>query len=148
MGSGKVRVRVNPKFYRPVENEDLLGSYEKAKKAFGWEPKYNLESLVEEMVLSDIELVKSGNIFSSTYLDWLVVDAETTVDSGIGSAKGSDWSVAGSEKTEDLGVVTNDKHPVAEDLNGQDGLDHVVDKKPLNANGETNGHLLEPVSCN
>ncbi|KAL7940479.1 hypothetical protein V8C42DRAFT_337456 [Trichoderma barbatum] len=80
--TGKVRVRVNPKFYRPVENHDLLGSAAKAKKMLGWEPKYTLESLVEEMVLSDIELVKNGKIFSNTNLDWLVDESKNTVDSG------------------------------------------------------------------
>ncbi|KAK7756051.1 hypothetical protein SLS62_001994 [Diatrype stigma] len=130
IGTGKVRVRVNPKFYRPVDNVDLLGSAAKAKEVFGWEPKHTLEQLVEEMVLSDIELVKNGRIFSNTYLDWLVEeaersesssitngrgpgwlvdDAENTEDSGITSGKGSTWSVAGSEKTEDSAVGTPDK---------------------------------------
>ncbi|KUL83795.1 hypothetical protein ZTR_06651 [Talaromyces verruculosus] len=132
-GTGKVRVRVNPKFYRPVENQDLLGSAAKAKEVLGWEPKYTLESLVEEMVLSDIELVKNGKIFSTTNLDWLVADeskskdscssdlatgkgsewvvedAENTEDSGTTSMKGSDWSVAGSENTEDTGMVEAEK---------------------------------------
>lgn len=124
---------MNPKYYRPVENQDLLGSAAKAKEALGWEPKYTLESLVEEMVLSDIELVKNGRIFSSTNLDWLVADeqkskdidesvlsngkgsewvvdeAENTEDSGTTSIKGSDWSVAGSENTEDSGIVDSEK---------------------------------------
>ncbi|KAI8631475.1 hypothetical protein F5Y19DRAFT_423892 [Xylariaceae sp. FL1651] len=146
-GTGKVRVRVNPKFYRPVENEDLLGSAAKAKAALGWEPKYTLESLVEEMVLADIELVKNGRIFSNTYLDWLVDESENTessgINSGITSGKGSDWSVAGSENTEDTDIgetkkaedlgITNGKGSVAQDCNVLDG---VANGKPLSNHGE------------
>ncbi|KAK7991201.1 GDP-mannose 4-6 dehydratase [Apiospora arundinis] len=80
-GTGKVRVVVNPAFYRPVENEDLLGSAAKAKEVLGWEPKYSFEGLVEEMVLSDIELVKNGKIFSNTNLDWLVDESERVDES-------------------------------------------------------------------
>lgn len=74
---------MNPKFYRPVENEDLLGSAAKAKEVLGWEPKYGFEKLVEEMVLSDIELVKNGKIFSNTNLDWLVDESGGVVGSGL-----------------------------------------------------------------
>ncbi|KAI1245860.1 hypothetical protein MGN70_012754 [Eutypa lata] len=159
-GTGKVRVRVNPKFYRPVENEDLLGSAAKAKEVLGWEPKYTLEKLVEEMVLADIELVKNGKIFSNTNLDWLVDEpehtanpaitnvkgsewladeAESTGDSGITSAKGSDWSVAGSEKTEDTGMADTEK---TEDLGTAVIQDRVVKKMRLSNTEETNGHCM------
>ena len=159
-GTGKVRVRVNPKFYRPVENEDLLGSAAKAKEVLGWEPKYTLEKLVEEMVLADIELVKNGKIFSNTNLDWLVDEpehtanpaitnvkgsewladeAESTGDSGITSAKGSDWSVAGSEKTEDTGMADTEK---TEDLGTTVIQDRVVKKMRLSNTEETNGHCM------
>ena len=37
--TGIVRVRVNPKFYRPTEVEQLLGDCTKAKNTFGWVPK-------------------------------------------------------------------------------------------------------------
>ena len=37
--TGIVRVRVNPKCYRPTEVEQLLGDCTKAKNTFGWVPK-------------------------------------------------------------------------------------------------------------
>ena len=37
--TGIVRVRVDKKFYRPTEVEQLLGDATKAKNAFGWTPK-------------------------------------------------------------------------------------------------------------
>ncbi len=33
------RVKVNPKFYRPTEVEQLLGDPTKAKTKLGWKPK-------------------------------------------------------------------------------------------------------------
>jgi GDP-D-mannose dehydratase len=33
------RVKVNPKFYRPTEVEQLLGDPTKAKTKLGWQPK-------------------------------------------------------------------------------------------------------------
>ena len=54
---GKVVVRVDPSYYRPTEVDLLLGDPTKAKTQLGWEPKYDLASLVKEMVLSDLRLV-------------------------------------------------------------------------------------------
>ncbi|RPA68310.1 GDP-mannose 4,6-dehydratase [Cyclobacteriaceae bacterium YHN15] len=55
---GDVLVMVNPMYFRPTEVELLIGDPSKSKKLLGWEPKYNLESLVKEMVHSDVELFK------------------------------------------------------------------------------------------
>ena len=38
-GTGVVRVKVNPKFYRPTEVEQLLGDPRKANEKLGWKPK-------------------------------------------------------------------------------------------------------------
>ena len=53
---GKVVVRVDPKYYRPTEVDLLIGDPTKAMTKLGWKPKYNLSSLVKEMVLSDLNL--------------------------------------------------------------------------------------------
>ncbi|KAM5446303.1 putative GDP-mannose 4,6-dehydratase [Microsporum audouinii] len=78
----KVRVKVNPEFYRPLDNETLHGSAAKARKVLGWEPKYTFKELVEEMVLSDIEAVKADKIFSTTNLDWLIPKSHSSSQSG------------------------------------------------------------------
>lgn len=70
VATSKVRVRVNPQFYRPLDNNNLLGSPAKAEQVLGWQQKYDFKSLVEEMVLSDIEATKNGSIFAHTNLDW------------------------------------------------------------------------------
>ena len=38
-GTGQVRVKVNPKFYRPTEVEQLMGDPRKANEKLGWKPK-------------------------------------------------------------------------------------------------------------
>jgi len=52
---GKVRVKVNPKFYRPAEVDLLIGDCSKAKKELGWKPKTKFKELVKMMVRSDYE---------------------------------------------------------------------------------------------
>ena len=47
-------VRVNKKFYRPLESDNYRGDYSKAKKKLGWEPKIKFDRLIKLMVDSDI----------------------------------------------------------------------------------------------
>ena len=61
--TGKMVVRVNPKFYRPCEVDILIGNPAKAKQAFGWEPKTSLEDLCKMMVEADIKRNRSGFSF-------------------------------------------------------------------------------------
>lgn len=55
---GQTVVLVDPKYYRPTEVDLLIGDATKAKEKLGWVPKYSLEELVREMVLSDLEGAK------------------------------------------------------------------------------------------
>jgi GDPmannose 4,6-dehydratase len=55
---GTTVVRVDPRYFRPTEVDLLIGDATKAHQKLGWKPKYDLDSLVEEMVLSDVELFK------------------------------------------------------------------------------------------
>jgi GDPmannose 4,6-dehydratase len=56
--TGKVVVKVDPKYYRPTEVDLLIGDPTKALTKLAWRPKYDLASLVKEMVASDISLFK------------------------------------------------------------------------------------------
>jgi len=47
--TGKIIVRVDPKYFRPAEVETLLGDSTKARKVLGWKPEYNFKTLVKEM---------------------------------------------------------------------------------------------------
>lgn len=55
---GKEVVAVDRKYYRPTEVELLLGNAEKAKTQLGWTPKYDIYSLVKEMVEQDLNAIK------------------------------------------------------------------------------------------
>lgn len=61
--TGKILVRVNPKFYRPAEVELLIGNPEKAKQDLGWEPKTTLEELCSMMVAADLRRNEQGFSF-------------------------------------------------------------------------------------
>lgn len=56
--TGKVYVKVDPKYFRPAEVDLLLGDASLAKSLLGWEPKYSFPELVKEMVREDMR--KSG----------------------------------------------------------------------------------------
>jgi len=58
--SGKVLVRVNPRYYRPAEVDLLIGNPAKAKEKLGWEPKTTLEELCALMVDADIRRNEQG----------------------------------------------------------------------------------------
>lgn len=52
--SGRVLVRVNPRFYRPAEVELLIGDATKARTELGWQPQVSLEALCAMMVEADL----------------------------------------------------------------------------------------------
>jgi len=56
--TGKKRIAIDEKYYRPTEVDQLLGDATKAKKELGWEAKMPFEELVKIMVQSDWENVK------------------------------------------------------------------------------------------
>ncbi|UAM96592.1 GDP-mannose 4,6-dehydratase [Polaribacter litorisediminis] len=49
-------VKVDPKYFRPTEVDLLIGDPTKSKTKLGWQPKYDLPMLVEEMVAADVKL--------------------------------------------------------------------------------------------
>ena len=48
--AGKVLIKIDQSYFRPTEVPFLLGDSTKARKELLWEPKYNLDSLVTEMI--------------------------------------------------------------------------------------------------
>lgn len=55
-----VRVRINPKYFRPTEVDLLLGDPSKAQRELGWKRKVSFTELVKDMVEADIKLMKSN----------------------------------------------------------------------------------------
>jgi len=56
--SGKVRIRIDKRYFRPTEVEQLLGDATKARETLGWKPRVKFRDLVAEMVRSDLEAVQ------------------------------------------------------------------------------------------
>ena len=51
--TNEVIIRVNPRYFRPTEVQELRGDSTKAFNKFGWKPKISLEELIKEMVEND-----------------------------------------------------------------------------------------------
>jgi GDPmannose 4,6-dehydratase len=51
----KVLIKIDPRYYRPIEVNVLKGDFSKAKKILGWKPKKKFKDIVKEMVLSDLK---------------------------------------------------------------------------------------------
>jgi GDPmannose 4,6-dehydratase len=56
--SGRVVVRVDPRYFRPTEVETLLGDSSKARTRLGWKPECSFSDLVCEMVAADLEIAR------------------------------------------------------------------------------------------
>ncbi len=54
----QVIIKVDKRYYRPSEVNELLGDSTKARKKLGWKPKIKLDELILEMMESDINKMK------------------------------------------------------------------------------------------
>ncbi len=59
--SGEVLVKVDPRYFRPTEVEQLLGDATKARSQLGWKHEITFPELVKEMVESDLKVVAAEN---------------------------------------------------------------------------------------
>jgi len=57
-GTGRVLVRIDPRYFRPTEVDALLGDATKARTKLGWKPQISFASLVREMVAEDLEIAR------------------------------------------------------------------------------------------
>ncbi len=53
--TGKIVIRIDPKYFRPAEVDLLLGDPSKAKRQLGWELKTSFDQLVNMMVDADLK---------------------------------------------------------------------------------------------
>ena len=60
--TGEIVIRVDPRYFRPTEVDELLGDSSKAKNKLNWEPKISLEELISEMIEKDSEQSKKESI--------------------------------------------------------------------------------------
>jgi GDPmannose 4,6-dehydratase len=59
--TGMEVIKVDPFYYRPTEVELLIGDATKAREVLSWTPKYNLDMLINEMMASDVNLMKKDD---------------------------------------------------------------------------------------
>ena len=50
--SGKTVIKVDPKYFRPTEVEQLCGDSTKAREILGWTPEIDFQGLVQDMVIN------------------------------------------------------------------------------------------------
>ena len=55
---GEAVVKVDPQYFRPTEVELLIGDATKARTKLSWEPQYDLDALIDDMMQSDIKEMK------------------------------------------------------------------------------------------
>ena len=53
--NGKIVIRVDPRYFRPTEVDQLLGDPSKAFKKLKWQPSITLEEMIKEMIEKDSE---------------------------------------------------------------------------------------------
>jgi len=51
---GKQVVGIHPRYFRPAEVDLLIGDATKAQQKLGWQPKYDIQKLVKEMMTDEI----------------------------------------------------------------------------------------------
>jgi GDPmannose 4,6-dehydratase len=55
---GKEVLSIDPRYFRPTEVDLLIGDATKAKEKLGWVPEIELESLVKDMMESDLKMMQ------------------------------------------------------------------------------------------
>ena len=55
--TGRLLVRVDPRYFRPTEVDHLIGDPRKAREKLGWNATTTLSELISEMVQADLEQV-------------------------------------------------------------------------------------------
>lgn len=58
LGTGKVLVEVDPRYFRPTEVDVLVGDPSKARRKLGWKHRVSFDELVAQMVEEDLKLMR------------------------------------------------------------------------------------------
>ena len=53
--TNKTIIRVNKKYFRETEVDDLIGDFNKAKKILKWKPKFSFDMLIDDMINNESE---------------------------------------------------------------------------------------------
>ena len=65
LASGKVLVKVDPRYFRPTDVDVLIGDASKARSRLGWKHRVGFDELVSEMVEKDRKALRAGGVYRS-----------------------------------------------------------------------------------
>ena len=60
--TGEIVIKVDPRYFRPTEVDELLGDSTKARKKLNWQAKISIEELIKEMIAEDSKESKKESI--------------------------------------------------------------------------------------
>ncbi len=70
----EVVIKIDPRYFRPTEVDELVGDPQKGYKKLGWIPEITLENMIEEMIredknkaLEESMLIKKGFVVNNSY---------------------------------------------------------------------------------
>ena len=63
--TGEIVIKVDPKYFRPTEVDELLGDSSKAKNKLNWEPKISIKELISEMIEEDSKESKKESLLKN-----------------------------------------------------------------------------------
>ena len=53
--TNKIIIELDKKYFRPLDVENLIGDSNKARKILKWKPKYNIDSLIDDMIYHQLQ---------------------------------------------------------------------------------------------
>jgi len=53
--TNKIIIELDKKYFRPLDVENLIGDSNKARKILKWKPKYNIDSLIDDMIYHQLK---------------------------------------------------------------------------------------------
>jgi len=59
---GDVIIKIDKRYFRPLEVQTLLGDPTKAEKILGWKPQVSAQEMCSEMVASDLQLAQKASL--------------------------------------------------------------------------------------
>ena len=62
--TGEVVIRIDPRYFRPTEVDQLLGDASKARKKLNWKPILSIEQLISEMIKEDLNEAKKESFLA------------------------------------------------------------------------------------
>jgi GDPmannose 4,6-dehydratase len=62
--TGRVVVKIDPRYFRPTEVDSLLGDPSKARRKLGWKTEKSFADLVDEMVSEDLEIARRDAVIA------------------------------------------------------------------------------------